>query len=118
MESAARTPVHLWIVGGLSALWNAFGAYDYVMTQTRNEAYLAGFTEAQRAYFESFPALMEAAWACGVWAASWFACAKAGADSASGLKVTKRRVRTANVISDPPHVRLNTGLDSKELGNG
>lgn len=69
MESAARTPVHLWIVGGLSALWNAFGAYDYVMTQTRNEAYLAGFTEAQRAYFESFPALMEAAWACGVWGA-------------------------------------------------
>ena len=69
MEQTARTPVHLWIVGGLSALWNAFGALDYVMTQTRNEAYLAAFTDAQRAYFDSFPAWMEAAWACGVWGA-------------------------------------------------
>ena len=67
MEETVRTPVHLWIVGGLSALWNAFGAFDYVMTQTRNEAYLAAFTDAQRAYFDSFPAWMEAAWACGVW---------------------------------------------------
>jgi hypothetical protein len=69
MEETARTPVHLWIVGGLSTLWNAFGAYDYVMTQTRNETYLAMFSEAQRAYFDSFPAWMEAAWACGVWGA-------------------------------------------------
>lgn len=69
MEHAVKTPVHLWIVGGLSALWNAFGAFDYLMTQTRNEAYLAQFTDAQRAYFDSFPAWMEAAWACGVWGA-------------------------------------------------
>lgn len=69
MEEASRTPVHLWIVGGLSALWNAFGGYDYVMTQTRNDAYMAMFSDAQRAYFDSFPAWMEAAWACGVWGA-------------------------------------------------
>ena len=64
-----RAPTHLWIVGGLSALWNAFGAFDYLMTQTRNEAYLAQFTPEQRAYFDGFPMLMEAAWACGVWGA-------------------------------------------------
>ena len=64
-----RTPVHLWIVGGLSALWNAFGCYDYLMTQTKNEAYLAMFTDAQRAYFDSFPLVMDAAWAFGVWGA-------------------------------------------------
>lgn len=69
MQDAVKTPAHLWIVGGLSLLWNAFGAFDYVMTQTRNEAYLAQFSEADRAYFESFPAWMEAAWACGVWGA-------------------------------------------------
>lgn len=69
MEDSIRTPTHLWIVGGASALWNAVGAFDYFMSQTRNQAYLAQFTEAQRAYFEDFPAWAEAAWACGVWGA-------------------------------------------------
>lgn len=62
-----RTPWHLWVVGVLALLWNGFGGFDYVMTQTRNEGYLAQFTEAQRAYFESFPMWMEAVWAIGVW---------------------------------------------------
>lgn len=69
MDNSAKTPAHLWIIGVLSLLWNGFGAFDYVMTQTRNQAYLAQFTDAQRAYFESFPALAVAAWACGVWGA-------------------------------------------------
>lgn len=69
MASAIRTPLHLWIVGVVSTLWNSFGCFDYFMTQTRNDAYLAQFTASQRAYFESFPAWMEAAWAFGVWGA-------------------------------------------------
>lgn len=69
MEAIRRTPAHLWIVGGLSALWNAFGAFDYVMTQTANEEYLAAFTDAQRDYFASFPTWMDAAWAIGIWGA-------------------------------------------------
>lgn len=69
VASTLKTPTHLWIVGIVSLLWNAFGAFDYVMTQTRNEAYLAQFTAEQRAYFDSFPAWMEAAWAAGVWGA-------------------------------------------------
>ena len=67
MESSVRTPLHLWIVGVLATVWNAFGAFDYLMTQTRNEAYLANFTDPQRAYFDSFPIWMEATWALGVW---------------------------------------------------
>ena len=67
MDSSAKTPLHLWIVGGLATLWNAFGCYDYVMTQTRNGDYMAMLTEAQRAHLETFPAWMEAAWAIGVW---------------------------------------------------
>jgi hypothetical protein len=66
-DLATKTPIHLWIVGGLATLWNAFGCFDYVMTQTENADYLAQFTEAQRAYFQSFPAWMEAFWAIGVW---------------------------------------------------
>ena len=60
-------PRSLWIVGVASLLWNAFGAVDYLMTQTANEAYLSGFTPEQRAYFDAFPPWAEAAWALGVW---------------------------------------------------
>jgi len=67
MNNSGKTPLHLWIVGALATLWNAFGAFDYLMTQTRNEAYLANFTDPQRIYFDSFPIWMEATWALGVW---------------------------------------------------
>lgn len=69
MEETAKTPISFWIISGLSLVWNAFGAVDYTMTQTRNAAYLAQFTPEQRTYFESFPAWMEAAWALGIWGA-------------------------------------------------
>lgn len=67
MNDNVRTPLHLWIVGILATIWNAFGAFDYLMTQTHNEAYLANFTDPQRVYFDSFPLWMEASWAFGVW---------------------------------------------------
>lgn len=67
MNEQAKTPLHLWIVAVLATIWNAFGAFDYLMTQTRNEAYLANFTDPQRIYFDSFPIWMEATWALGVW---------------------------------------------------
>ena len=67
MDGTARTPAHLWIIGAIATLWNAFGAFDYLMTQTRNAEYLAQFTDPQRIYFESFPIWMEVCWALGVW---------------------------------------------------
>jgi hypothetical protein len=67
MDQAARAPAHLWIVGVLSLLWNAFGGYDYVMSVTKNAEYLAMFTDDQRAFFDSFPAWTTAFWALGVW---------------------------------------------------
>lgn len=71
METSVRTPVHLWIVGAIALLWNAFGCYDYVMTQRNDAEYLAsmGMTETQRAYYETFPMWLEGAWAVGVWGA-------------------------------------------------
>ncbi len=69
MNFEVKTPTHLWVVGVLSALWNSFGCYDYFMTQTQNAAYLKMFTPEQKAFFASFPAWMEAAWAFGVWGA-------------------------------------------------
>ncbi|MDY7091628.1 MAG: hypothetical protein SX243_01515 [Acidobacteriota bacterium] len=68
-EAAPRpsTPWHLWVVGILALLWNAFGAYDYLMTQTQNEAYMSNFTPEQLEYFYSFPAWVVSFWALAVW---------------------------------------------------
>ncbi|MBI1416925.1 MAG: hypothetical protein GC146_06870 [Limimaricola sp.] len=64
-----KTPWHLWLVGIVSLLWNAVGAFDYTMTQARSAWYLAQFTPEQLAYFFSYPAWVVAFWALGVWAA-------------------------------------------------
>jgi hypothetical protein len=60
-------PWHLWLVGVVAVLWNGIGAFDYVMTETRNAAYMSTFTPQQLAYFYGFPAWVVAAWALSVW---------------------------------------------------
>ncbi len=45
------------------------GALDYVMTETKNETYMSGFTQEQLAFFYGLPAWVVAAWAIGVWGA-------------------------------------------------
>lgn len=62
-------PWHLWLVGAVALLWNSFGAFDYLMTQTRNEAYMGKFTPEQLEYFYGFPAWVVAFWAIAVWGA-------------------------------------------------
>ena len=63
----ARTPWQLWAVGVVALLWNAIGAFDYLMTQTRNEQYMSAFTPEQLEYFYGFPAWVVACWATAVW---------------------------------------------------
>jgi hypothetical protein len=65
------TPWHLWLAGGLSLLWNAFGAFDWTMSHVRGEAYFrqSGMSEAQIAAFHTYPSWMELFWALGVWGA-------------------------------------------------
>jgi hypothetical protein len=70
----ARTPVHLWIVGILSLLWNCFGAYDYLMTRTHNLDYLARAMPGTDpsltlAWVESMPLYAQLGWGFGVWGA-------------------------------------------------
>ncbi|WP_370236704.1 hypothetical protein [Brevundimonas sp.] len=64
-----RTPWHLWVVGGLSLLWNGFGGYLYLMTQMEGEEFLRsmGSTQAAIDWQASMPAWMNALWAIGVW---------------------------------------------------
>ena len=65
-----RAPTHLYLVGILATLWNGFGCYDYIMSQTQNAEYLKmmGGEEAV-AYYTSFPTWAVAFWAIGVWSA-------------------------------------------------
>lgn len=67
INTNVKTPWHLWLVGVLGLAWSAMGAMDYVMTQTRNEAYMSNFTLEQLAFFYGFPSWVVAAWAIAVW---------------------------------------------------
>jgi hypothetical protein len=62
-----KAPVHLWIIGIVSLLWNALGVFDYLATKMRLEFYMSQFTPEQLDYFYAFPAWMVAAWAVAVW---------------------------------------------------
>jgi hypothetical protein len=64
---SARTPMHLWIVGIIALLWECMGAYDYLMTETRNAGYMARFSPEELAYFYSFPTWVISLWAIAVW---------------------------------------------------
>lgn len=70
MDSASparSAPWHLWLVGVISLLWNSVGAFDYLMTMTRNASYMGSFTPEQLDYFYGFPAWVVACWAASVW---------------------------------------------------
>lgn len=64
-----KAPTHLWILGILSLLWNAYGAYDYVKAHTGGLAYFqsAGLDAEAFAWFEAMPAWVTGCWAVGVW---------------------------------------------------
>ncbi|MND74813.1 hypothetical protein D3C80_664170 [compost metagenome] len=67
----AATPWHLWLVGLLSLAWNGYGAFDYIQTTTRGEAYMraSGFGDDMIAYFNAMPTWMYVPWTLGVWGA-------------------------------------------------
>ena len=68
----SATPVHLWIVGLLATLWNAFGCYDYVMTRMRNTDYIKSAMpgvdpNAALAWVDAMPIYAQIGWGLGVW---------------------------------------------------
>ena len=67
----AATPWHLWLVGLLSLAWNGYGAFDYIQTTTRGEAYMraAGMGDEMIAYYTAMPTWMYVPWTLGVWGA-------------------------------------------------
>jgi len=66
-SDSQTTPWHLWAMGVFAVLWSSMGAMDYVMTQTRNEAYISSFTPEQMSFFYAIPSWAIATWALAVW---------------------------------------------------
>lgn len=74
-EIEVTAPWHVWVVGTLVLLFTLVGAYDYIMSQSGDRAYMEAMVEpfgipADVAvdYFSSFPLWADAVWAVGVWA--------------------------------------------------
>ena len=90
-NAAAKTPVHLWIVGILALLWNAMGAFDYTATKLQLDFYMGKFSEAQLEYFYNFPTWAVVCWAIAVWSSLLGSVAllmkKAFADYLFGLAI-------------------------------
>lgn len=73
-QTQARAPLHLWIVGILSLLWNLFGATDYALTRTKgaewiNQAMTGVDGKAYMDYIDAFPIWASFGWGLGVWCA-------------------------------------------------
>lgn len=66
-----KAPVHLWIVGILSLLWNGYGCADYVMIRTRNLEWVSQTPgvdpQTMLAWVDSFPIWAQFGWGLGVW---------------------------------------------------
>lgn len=65
-RASAKTPWHLWVVGGVSLLWNSGGAISYTMTKL-GMLEGGGMPPEQIEYVSNIPAWASAFWALGVW---------------------------------------------------
>lgn len=59
----AKTPLHLWLVGGTSMLWNGLSCYDYLMTNVRDMDTVARFSADMIDYLDALPGWVIVAWA-------------------------------------------------------
>lgn len=64
-----KPPRHLWIVGLSSLLWNAFGAADFLMTNIRDQAWLAQLPAQVVQQIDAYPGWSIVAWGAGTWGA-------------------------------------------------
>lgn len=66
---STKTPWHLWVVGGLSLLWNLGGAFDFFMTVTKNAGYLKNFSPELLAFCRDLPFWVVIMWGVATWSA-------------------------------------------------
>ena len=73
-NTTAKPPIHLWIVGAIATLYNAFGGYLYRMARSRDASFLKSSApnadpQAVISYMDGFPIWASSGWGLGVWAA-------------------------------------------------
>ncbi len=70
-DPQTKTPWHLWLIGVIAVLFNAFGVFDFVMSMARGAEYQAsaGMTPEQIAHYQAMPGWMTVVWAVGVFGA-------------------------------------------------
>jgi hypothetical protein len=68
---AGKAPIHLWVVGLLSLLWNGMGCTDYLMIRLRNMEWISQTPEvdpiAMLTWVDSFPIWAQLGWGLAVW---------------------------------------------------
>lgn len=67
-EGRMPTPVHLWVVGVVTLLFNAMGIISYLTTKLGMLEQM-GLSPEQIAFMNAYPAWISAFWALGVWGA-------------------------------------------------
>lgn len=65
MTDVVKTPWHLWVVGAVSLLINAFPVADFTLTNMQSEFWLSPLTEAQRNFILGAPLWSDVCWALG-----------------------------------------------------
>jgi hypothetical protein len=63
----AKAPTSFWVVALLGLLWNAFGAYLYMLAKLDPETALAQASPALREYVAAMPLWAHVGWSLGVW---------------------------------------------------
>lgn len=65
MVEAVKTPWHLWLVGILAVLVNAFPVVDFTLTNMESEFWLSPLTSDQRVFILGAPLWADICWAIG-----------------------------------------------------
>jgi hypothetical protein len=69
MSETGSRPWHLWAVGLLGLIWNAYGGYDFVMKNVRAPGYVEQLPAEAIQFLDTLPLWMVLCWALGVWGA-------------------------------------------------
>lgn len=62
-----KLPASFWVISVLGFLWNAFGAYLYIMARLSPDAVMAGASPAMRDYVEHMPLWANIGYGFGIW---------------------------------------------------
>ncbi len=67
-SSGSRSPIWLWLAGGLGVLWNAYGLYQFIasFSQTKASLMAVGMTASQADLYLSLPGWISVAFGVGV----------------------------------------------------